>query len=101
LRLNSEQRQQKEAAEATIADLQDQETLETDPDAKAELQKQIADGKAGLDDLMEAFAVSTRASPHCCRCNAAHSTASSSRLFECFAEICSGCRGEGRDSAAQ
>ena len=58
LRLNSEQRQQKEAAEATIADLQDQETLETDPDAKLELQKQIVDGKAGLDELMEAFAVS-------------------------------------------
>ena len=63
LRLNSEQRQQKEAAEAAIADLQDQETLETDPDAKVELQKQIADGKAGLDDLMEAFAVSARESP--------------------------------------
>ena len=58
LRLNGEQRQQKEAAEAAVADLEEQAALEADPDVKAGLEEQIAAGKASLDDLMEAFAVS-------------------------------------------
>ena len=57
LRLNQEQRQQKEAAEAAVADLEEQAALEADPDVKAGLEEQIAAGKASLDDLMEAFAV--------------------------------------------
>jgi len=57
LRLNQEQRQQKEAAEAVVADLEEQAALEADPDVKAGLEEQIAAGKASLDDLMEAFAV--------------------------------------------
>ena len=57
LRLNAEQRQQREAAEAAVADLEEQAALEADPDVKAGLEEQIAAGKASLDDLMEAFAV--------------------------------------------
>ena len=58
LRLNAEQRQQKEAAETSIADLQEQLTLTEDPAVKENLQKEIDAGQASLDELMENFAVS-------------------------------------------
>ncbi len=112
LRLNQEQRQQKEAAEAAIADLQDQESLEADADAKAELQKQIADGKAGLDDLMEAFAVSAWQMPHVFLCvyqgraGSLHGLLNAGSAcrrcrLDCCAEINPGRRGQGRYSTAQ
>lgn len=57
LRLNQEQRQEKETAEAAIEDLKEQITLAEGDDAKAELQAQIDTQQTTLSDLMENFAV--------------------------------------------
>lgn len=57
LRLNQEQRQEKETAEAAIEDLKEQITLAEGDDAKAELQAKIDTQQTTLSDLMENFAV--------------------------------------------
>ena len=63
LRLNQEQRQEKETAEAAIEDLKEQITLAEGDDAKAELQTQIDTKQTTLNDLMENFAVRRDLSP--------------------------------------
>lgn len=59
LRLNQEQRQEKETAEAAIEDLKEQITLAETPEAKVELQAQIDTQQGALNDLMENMAKAT------------------------------------------
>lgn len=59
LRLNQEQRQEKEKAEEAIEDLKEQISLAEGDEAKAELQTQIDTQQTALDDLMENMAKAT------------------------------------------